>query len=81
MERGLLHCTAASTEANRDTVTKRMACDLIYFHFLGPLQGSSRGNLPAEVKQVVGHGVGHRLGHDEGEINELGPSPAFEDIA
>lgn len=58
----------------------RIAPDLI-FVFRGPILRCSRGNLPAEVKQVVWHEVAHWLGHDEGEVKELGLSRAFEDIA
>ena len=57
----------------------RMAPDLI-FVFRGPILRCSRGNLPAEVKQVVWHEVAHWLGHDEGEVKELGLSRSFQDI-
>ena len=58
----------------------RIAPDLIFI-FRGPILRCSRGNLPAEVKQVVWHEVAHWLGHDEREVKELGLSRAFEDIA
>jgi predicted Zn-dependent protease with MMP-like domain len=58
----------------------RIAPDLI-FVFRGPILRCSRGNLPAEVKQVVWHEVAHWLGHDEAEIKELGLSMSFEDLA
>ena len=58
----------------------RIAPDLI-FVFRGPILRSSKGNLPAEVKQVVWHEVAHWLGHDEAEVRELGLSLKFEDIA
>jgi predicted Zn-dependent protease with MMP-like domain len=58
----------------------RIAPDLI-FVFRGPILRCSRGNLRAEIKQVVWHEVAHWLGHDEGEVKELGLSRAFEDIA
>ncbi|HUA16774.1 MAG TPA: metallopeptidase family protein [Verrucomicrobiae bacterium] len=58
----------------------RMAPDLI-FVFRGPILRCSRGNLPAEVKQVVWHEVAHWLGHNEAEVKELGLSRAFDDIA
>lgn len=58
----------------------RMAPDLI-FVFRGPILRCSRGNLPAEVKQVVWHEVAHWLGHNEAEVKELGLSRAFEEIA
>jgi predicted Zn-dependent protease with MMP-like domain len=57
----------------------RIAPDLIFI-FRGPILRCSKGNLPAEVKQVVWHEVAHWLGHDETEIKELGLSRAFEDI-
>lgn len=41
----------------------------------------SKGDLPAEVKQVVWHEVAHWLGHDGAEVKELGLSLSFEDIA
>ncbi len=58
----------------------RISPDLI-FVFRGPILRCSRGNLPAEVKQVVWHEVAHWIGHDEGDVKELGLSRAFEDIA
>lgn len=58
----------------------RIAPDLIFI-FRGPILRRSRGNLPAEVKQVVWHEVAHWLGHDETEVRELGLSRAFEDLA
>lgn len=58
----------------------RIAPDLIFI-FRGPILRRSRGNLPAEVKQVVWHEVAHWLGHDETEVTELGLSRAFEDLA
>src|SRR5215831_11398804 len=58
----------------------RIAPDLI-FVFRGPILRCSRGNLPAEVKQVVWHEVAHWLGHDEAEVKELGLSVSFKDIA
>jgi hypothetical protein len=50
------------------------------FVFRGPVLRCSKGNLPAEVKQVVWHEVAHWLGHDEGEVKELGLSLSFRDI-
>jgi predicted Zn-dependent protease with MMP-like domain len=58
----------------------RIAPDLI-FVFRGPILRCSRGNLAAEVKQVVWHEVAHWLGHNEAEVEELGLSRAFEEIA
>ena len=57
-----------------------VAPDLI-FVFRGPILRCSRGNLPAEVKQVVWHEVAHWLGHNEEEVKELGLSLSFKDIA
>jgi len=50
-----------------------IAPDLI-FVFRGPILRCSKGNLRAEVKQVVWHEVAHWLGHDEEEVRELGLS-------
>lgn len=58
----------------------RMAPELI-FVFRGPILRCSKGNLPAEVKQVVWHEVAHWLGHNENEVRELGLSRVFDDIA
>src|SRR5271156_2633905 len=58
----------------------RIAPDLIFI-FRGPILRCSKGNLPAEVKQVVWHEVAHWLGHDEVEVEELGLSRPFEDMA
>jgi len=55
------------------------APDLI-FVFQGPILRCSKGNLPAEVKQVVWHEIANWLGHDEGEVKELGLSLSFKDI-
>ena len=48
-----------------------IAPDLI-FVFRGPIQRCSRGDLRAEVKEVVWHEVAHWLGHSEEEVKELG---------
>ena len=58
----------------------RIAPDLIFI-FRGPILRCSRGNLPAEVKQVVWHEVAHWLGHSEEEVRELGLSRSREDAA
>jgi predicted Zn-dependent protease with MMP-like domain len=52
---------------------QRIAPDLI-FVFRGPILRCSKGDLRAEVKQVVWHEVAHWLGHDEEEVQELGLS-------
>src|SRR6267378_951605 len=51
----------------------RIAPDLI-FVFRGPISRCSRGDLRAEVKEVVWHEVAHWLGHDEAEVKDLGLS-------
>jgi predicted Zn-dependent protease with MMP-like domain len=56
----------------------RISPELI-FVFRGPILRCSRGNLSGEVKQVVWHEVAHWIGHDEGEVEALGLSRAFED--
>lgn len=62
------------------------APDLI-FVFRGPILRCSKGDLRAEVKQVVWHEVAHWLGHDEKEVKDLGltgptaPSPRIKDVA
>jgi predicted Zn-dependent protease with MMP-like domain len=48
-----------------------IAPDLI-FVFRGPILRCSKGDLRAEVKEVVWHEVAHWLGHDEEEVKELG---------
>lgn len=59
------------TERRNDLL--RTAPDLI-FVFRGPILRCSKGNLRAEVKQVVWHEVAHWLGHSEEEVKELGLS-------
>src|SRR6476659_7491783 len=59
--------------------TKRSFAQLQYapdliFVFRGPILRCSKGNLRAEVKQVVWHEVAHWLGHNEEEVKELGLS-------
>ena len=51
----------------------RTSPDLI-FVFRGPILRCSRGNLRAEVKEVVWHEVAHWLGHNEQEVKDLGLS-------
>jgi predicted Zn-dependent protease with MMP-like domain len=51
----------------------RIAPDLI-FVFRGPILRCSRGDLRAEVKEVVWHEVAHWLGHDEEQVKDLGLS-------
>jgi len=57
------------TQRRHDDV--RIAPNLI-FVFRGPIQRCSRGDLRAEVKEVVWHEVAHWLGHSEEEMKELG---------
>jgi predicted Zn-dependent protease with MMP-like domain len=58
----------------------RVAPDLI-FVFRAPILRCSKGDLRAEVKQVVWHEVARWLGHDEEEVKELGLSLGVEDAA
>lgn len=76
----LLGCYSGISRTQREHNLVRSAPDLI-FVFRGPILRCSKGNLPAEVKQVVWHEVAHWLGHDEGEVKELGLSVNFSDIA
>lgn len=57
------------TQQRHDDV--RIAPNLI-FVFRGPIQRCSRGDLRAEVKEVVWHEVAHWLGHSEEEVRKLG---------
>jgi len=65
------------TEQNH--LQTRIAPDLI-FVFRGPILRSSKGDLRAEVKQVVWHEVAHWLGHNEEEVKELGLSGSAEGV-
>jgi predicted Zn-dependent protease with MMP-like domain len=76
----LLGCYSGVSRTKRQHNLVQTAPDLI-FVFRGPILRCSKGNLPAEVKQVVWHEVAHWLGHDEGEVKELGLSLNFKDIA
>jgi predicted Zn-dependent protease with MMP-like domain len=76
----LLGCYSGVSRTKRQHNLVQTAPDLI-FVFRGPVLRRSKGNLPAEVKQVVWHEVAHWLGHDEGEVKELGLSLGFQDIA
>src|SRR5713226_9733758 len=58
----------------------RLQPDLI-FVFRGPILRCSKGDLRAEVKQVVWHEVAHWLGHNEDEVKELGLSLSVEGVA
>jgi predicted Zn-dependent protease with MMP-like domain len=76
----LLGCYSGVSRTKRQHNSVQTAPDLI-FVFRGPILRCSKGNLPAEVKQVVWHEVAHWLGHDEGEVKELGLSLSFNDLA
>ena len=76
----LLGCYSGVSRTKRQHNLVQTAPDLI-FVFRGPILRCSKGNLPAEVKQVVWHEVAHWLGHDEEEVKELGLSLSFNDIA
>ena len=71
-----LYSGVPRTEQRHDLL--RIAPDLI-FVFRGPVLRSSRGDLRAEVKQVVWHEVAHWLGHNEEEVKELGLSRGAAD--
>lgn len=75
----LLGCYSGVSRTERQHDLLQTSPDLI-FVFRGPILRCSKGNLPAEVKQVVWHEVAHWLGHDEGEVKELGLSIRFKDI-
>jgi predicted Zn-dependent protease with MMP-like domain len=64
-----LYSGVRRTHQRHDDV--RIAPNLI-FVFRGPIQRCSRGDLYAEVKEVVWHEVAHWLGHSEKEVKELG---------
>jgi len=76
----LLGCFSGVSRTNRQFNLVQTSPDLI-FVFRGPILRCSKGNLSAEVKQVVWHEVAHWLGHDEEEVKELGLSRSFKDIA
>ena len=61
----------------RETYQLRPFSDLI-FVFRGPMLRCSRGDIRAEVKEVVWHEVAHWLGHNEEEVEELGLSPSAD---
>jgi predicted Zn-dependent protease with MMP-like domain len=67
----LLGCYSGIHRTARQHNDVRLAPDLI-FVFRGPILRCSRGDLRAEVKEVVWHEVAHWLGHTEKEIEELG---------
>jgi len=71
--REMLGCYSGIHRTVRQHNHVRIAPDLI-FVFRGPIQRCSRGDLRAEVKEVVWHEVAHWLGHSEEEVNELGLS-------
>src|SRR5580700_2067670 len=66
-----LYCGFHRTEPKH--FRTRIAPDLI-FVFRGPILRSTKGDLRAEVKQVVWHEVAHWLGHDEEDAKKLGLS-------
>jgi predicted Zn-dependent protease with MMP-like domain len=67
----LLGCYSGVSRTKRQHNLLQTSPDLIFI-FRGPILRCSKGNLPAEVKQVVWHEVAHWLGHDEMEVKELG---------
>jgi predicted Zn-dependent protease with MMP-like domain len=76
----LLGCYSGINRTQRRFNLLQAAPNLIFL-FRGPILRCSKGNLPAEVKQVVWHEVAHWLGHDQKEVKELGLSLSFKDIA
>jgi len=75
----LLGCYSGVKRTQRRYCLVRISPELI-FVFRGPILRCSKGNLPAEVKQVVWHEVAHWLGHDEEEVKELGLSRSFKEL-
>jgi predicted Zn-dependent protease with MMP-like domain len=71
--REMLGCYSGIHRTVRQHNQVRIAPDLI-FVFRGPIHRCSRGDLRAEVKEVVWHEVAHWLGHNEEEVKELGLS-------
>jgi hypothetical protein len=69
----MLGCYSGVYRTVRQHNQVRIAPDLI-FVFRGPIYRCSRGDLRAEVKEVVWHEVAHWLGHNEQEVKELGLS-------
>src|ERR1700689_1231867 len=69
--REMLGCYSGIHRTVRQHNQVSLAPDLI-FVFRGPIQRCSRGDLRAEVKEVVWHEVAHWLGHSEEEVRELG---------
>jgi predicted Zn-dependent protease with MMP-like domain len=69
--RELLGCYSGIPRTARLHNQVRLEPDVI-FVFRGPIQRCSKGNLQAEVKEVVWHEVAHWLGHNEEEVNQLG---------
>jgi len=67
----MLGCYSGIPRTVRQHNLVRKSPDLI-FVFRGPIQRCSRGDLRAEVKEVVWHEVAHWLGHSEEEVKELG---------
>jgi len=69
----LFGCYSGVPRTGRRHNLVQTAPDLI-FVFRGPILRRSKGDLPAEVKEVVWHEVAHWLGHDEEQVKELGLS-------
>jgi predicted Zn-dependent protease with MMP-like domain len=67
----LLGCYSGDSRTSRSFNRVTWMPELI-FVFRGPILRCSKGDLPAEVKNVVWHEVAHWLGHDEKEVRELG---------
>src|SRR5215469_8305000 len=69
----LLGLFSGTFRTKRSYAQVKHAPELI-FVFRGPILRCSKGDLQAEVKQVVWHEVAHWLGHDEKEVTDLGLS-------
>jgi predicted Zn-dependent protease with MMP-like domain len=67
----MLGCYSGVYRTEQSHTQIRIAPDLI-FVFRGPILRCSRGDLRAEVKQVVWHEVAHWLGNDEERVRDLG---------
>lgn len=69
----LFGCFSGVPRTERRHNLMRTSPELI-FVFRSPILRRSKGDLPAEVKEVVWHEVAHWLGHDEEQVKELGLS-------
>lgn len=75
----LLGCFKGISRTQRSFNSISVTPDVICV-FRGPILRYSKGNLPAEVKQVVWHEVAHWLGESEEQVKELGLSVPFKEL-